>query len=100
MVSVALSGGNVENADNSKLVQWDSNTKTAEITYGDTTVKFTADSNAIVVNDLELAQLMANGAKAEIKDGRMYVPFRALAEAIGAEVDWDGETKTVTFTSR
>jgi hypothetical protein len=99
MVSIALSGGDVENADNSNLVKWDSDTKSAEITYGDTTVKFTADSNSMIVNGQELTQLMENGAKAEIKDGRMYVPFRALATAIGAEVDWDGETKTVTFTS-
>ena len=31
-----------------------------------------------------------------IADGRTLVPLRAIFEALGAEVDWDGETKTVT----
>ncbi len=31
----------------------------------------------------------------EIKDGRTMVPFRAIAEAFGADVTWDSETKTV-----
>jgi hypothetical protein len=53
MVSVALGGGNVENADNSDMVKWNAETKTAEITCGDTTVSFTAGSNAMVVNGEE-----------------------------------------------
>lgn len=31
-----------------------------------------------------------------IKDNRTLVPFRAIAEALGAEVKWDAETRTVT----
>lgn len=31
-----------------------------------------------------------------IEEGRTLVPLRAIFEAIGAEVDWDGNTKTVT----
>jgi eukaryotic-like serine/threonine-protein kinase len=31
----------------------------------------------------------------EITNGRTMVPFRAIAEAIGADVSWDGETRTV-----
>jgi len=30
------------------------------------------------------------------KDGRIMVPFRIILESLGAEVDWNGETKTVT----
>ena len=33
-----------------------------------------------------------------IKDGRTYTPMRYLAQAIGAEVDWDSTTQTVTLT--
>jgi len=31
-----------------------------------------------------------------IQDGRTLVPLRAIFEALGAEVDWNGETQTVT----
>ncbi len=31
-----------------------------------------------------------------IVDGRTLVPFRGIFEALGAEVSWDGKTKTVT----
>lgn len=33
-----------------------------------------------------------------IVDGRTLVPLRAIFEALGATVDWNGETKTVTST--
>jgi len=33
-----------------------------------------------------------------IQDGRTLVPFRAIAEALGVEVSWDGETQTVSTT--
>ena len=31
-------------------------------------------------------------------DGTTYLPVRALAEALGCEIEWDGETRTVTIT--
>lgn len=33
----------------------------------------------------------------EIKDGRTMIPIRALAERLGADVDWDQATKQVTL---
>jgi len=47
-------------------------------------------------------QVFVNGVKPEfdvkpfVDSGRTLVPFRALAETMGAEVNWDAETKTVT----
>ncbi len=38
-----------------------------------------------------------NGAVAEIKCGRMYVPFKALGEALGIAVSWDNNTRTVIY---
>lgn len=46
-----------------------------------------------------------NGSKLELNqppvivDGRTLVPFRGIFEALGAEVSWDGDTRTVTGTS-
>ncbi|MCD8238182.1 MAG: copper amine oxidase N-terminal domain-containing protein, partial [Clostridiales bacterium] len=93
--SVAIGGGDVENADNSSMVQWDQATKTATITVDGITIQFTAGSNVMVVNGVGIT--MDNGVKAEIKDGRMYIPFRALGEALGVEVGWDSTTKTASY---
>ncbi|RXT03990.1 copper amine oxidase N-terminal domain-containing protein [Ammoniphilus sp. CFH 90114] len=47
---------------------------------------------------------LVNGVEPEmdvmptIENGRTLVPFRALAEALGAEVVWNAETRTVTVT--
>jgi hypothetical protein len=32
----------------------------------------------------------------EIKDGRTMLPFRWIAQALGASVEWDEATQTVT----
>jgi len=49
-------------------------------------------SNQIVKND-EVATMVAAPV---VKDARTFVPFRALAEAFGAEVAWDEATQAVT----
>lgn len=38
------------------------------------------------------------GQEATIVDGRTLVPLRAIFESLGASVEWDGKTKTVTST--
>ena len=40
---------------------------------------------------------MENNVKAEIKDGRMYIPFRALGKALDVNVTWEAETKTAIY---
>jgi hypothetical protein len=94
-VVLAIAGDSVENADTSEIVAWDSNTKTATVTTGDRVVSFQVGSNNVSINGK--ASAMANGVKAEIKDGRLYIPFRALGEALGVEVDWDSNTKTASY---
>ena len=34
----------------------------------------------------------------EIKNGRTFVPLRFVTEALGAEVEWVAETKTIVVT--
>ena len=45
-------------------------------------------------------QIMENGVKAEIKDSRMFIPFRALGRALGVQVDWNAETKTAIYKAK
>ena len=50
------------------------------------------------VNLLVEGQAVETDQPAVIVDSRTMVPVRVIAETLGCEVDWDVETKTVTFT--
>ncbi len=94
-VALALGGEDMESADSSSTIKWNEADRTAEITYGGNTICFTDNSGIIKINNTETE--MENGVKAEIKDGRMYIPFRALGNALGVNVDWNSETKTAVY---
>ena len=94
-VAIAIAGGNVDSADSSDIITWDAATKTATITAGTNTVVFTAGSRTYAVNGNTLN--ISNQAVAEIVDGRMFVPFRTIGEALGAQVSWDAATKTAMY---
>lgn len=51
---------------------------------------------------VETVKVKCNGKeqKGFIKDGLTYVPSRFVGENLGANVDWDDETKTVTITPK
>lgn len=87
-VSEALYGGR-------DTVKWDANTKTVTITYSGNVINFTIGSDIMKINGVD--KPIANGVKAEIKDSRTFVPFRALGEALNAEVSWNAESKTARF---
>ena len=61
----------------------------------DTSVVMTIGSNDFVVNN-EVVNV--EDAAPYVANDRTYVPFRALGEAIGAEVNWDNDARTVTYT--
>jgi hypothetical protein len=86
-------------ADESSKIMWDANSKTATILYaagsGQKIIQFTAGSGIMTVDGTAIT--MENGAVAEITDGRMYVPFRALGTALGVSVSWDEETRTAIY---
>lgn len=100
-VSVALGvdTANAANADESSKIAFDANTKTTTIYYGAGTgqkiIQFQAGSNIMTVDGTKIP--MEFGVKAEIKDGRMFVPFRALGQALGVTVDWDADTRTAIY---
>lgn len=53
----------------------------------------------IVLDGVEITPKDATGKVVEpfIVDGTTYLPVRAVAEAFGKEVAWDGETRTVSL---
>lgn len=99
MVALGVDSDNVGSFDESGKVSFDANTKTATIFYAAgtqmTTIQFTAGSNIMTVNGAQIP--MENGVKAEIVDGRMFVPFRAIGTAINVNVGWDADTRTATY---
>ena len=94
--SVAILGGDASNSDSSDLIEWDPEKKSATIHLPKKDVTFTADSSEIII-DSEAVE-MDYGVKAEITEGRMFIPFRALGNALGVAVDWDAESKTAIYT--
>ncbi len=73
-------------------VSWDNTTKTAIAVKDGVEVKVPIGQKYILRNDVTIL----TDTEALIKDGRTYLPIRAVMEAFGMVVGWDSETKTVT----
>ena len=71
-------------------VDWDAETKTATLS-GKKTVVIQSGAAAFTVDGEEVTPEVPQ----QIIEGRFMLPLRAVGEAIGADVDWDAETKTV-----
>jgi hypothetical protein len=101
-LAIGVDADNVSNADESSKVMWDANTKTATVLYaagnGQKIIQFTAGSNVMTIDGTAVP--MENGVVAEITDSRMFVPFRALGQALGVPVTWDAETKTAIYNQK
>ena len=70
---------------------WDAESKTAVFENGTTNVAITANGDKFVVNNEEIPL----DVPAQIINGSMMLPLRAVGEATGIEVNWDGENKKV-----
>jgi len=76
-------------------VEWDNNTQTAIGTGESLTIKIPISSSIASVNN-ETAQLVT---PAIIYNDRTFVPLRFVAEATGANVEWDGAARTAIITT-
>lgn len=75
-------------------VSWDGRTRTITATNGITNISLAVDSDIMYRNDMTI-QL---DVPAQIYNDRTMVPVRAIAEAFGADVKWDADTRTVNIT--
>ena len=71
-------------------------TLTAALAAGAAAMPVMADNEPIkiIVNDVELV-IPEGDTTPFIENDRTLVPMRAIFEALGAKVNWDGETKTI-----
>lgn len=76
-------------------VNWNDETRTVTSVRDGVTVTLTIDQSVMYVNGTP-KQLEAPAC---IIDERTLVPLRAVSEAYGADVVWDGNTRTVYITS-
>lgn len=75
-------------------VEWDEETQTAIARKGDTVVYVPIGKNYILRND----QQISNDTVAVIKDGRTYLPIRAVMEAFDMDVGWNSGTSSIVIT--
>ena len=114
-ISVNLNGENVEFSNQSPVIvegrtliplrgvfeklgyeiSWDNETKSATFSKENTVVKVTVNANSFTVNDGSVNL----DVPAQIVNGSMMLPLRAIGEATGLKVDWDSENKAVNLTN-
>lgn len=72
-------------------ISWEPNTKTATLTADGTTVSVSANSDTFIVN----GEVKPLDVPAQIMNGSMMLPLRAIGESAGANVTWNGAAKVV-----
>lgn len=75
-------------------VDWNSESRMVKITAEAIDISLVIGENTASVNG-EQKEL---DSPSFIENNRTYLPVRFVAESLGAEVNWNGETKTVTIT--
>ena len=76
-------------------VSWDQNTQTVTAEKGDINISLQIGSANMYVS----GETKVLDVPAKITGGRTLVPVRAISEAFGCDVSWDGTTKTVIVNS-
>lgn len=76
-------------------VEWDGATSTVTSVRGNVTVKLTINIATIYVN----GEAKTLDVAPKILNGRTMVPLRAVVEAFGCQIGWDGTIRTASITA-
>lgn len=76
-------------------VEWDANTRTVISTKNDLSIKLSINDYVMVKNGVKIYL----DVPAQLIGDYTMIPIRAVAEAFGANVEWDGETQTIYIIS-
>ncbi|MBR5586889.1 MAG: leucine-rich repeat protein [Clostridia bacterium] len=77
-------------------VTWEDETQTVGATKGDTVISLQIGSAEMKINDT----VKTLDVPAKLVNSRTLVPVRAVAEAFGCKVGWDGVTNTVIIETK
>jgi hypothetical protein len=77
-------------------VDWDPVNRIASGTRGGITIRIPIDSKSPTVN----GTLKEIDVPARIVNNRTYIPLRFVGEALGEEVEWNGNTRSIFITSQ
>jgi len=77
-------------------VNWDGGTQTVTAAKGQTSVKLQIGSRTAYVNGRVVTLQVAG----KIMQGNTMVPLRFVSEALGASVQWNGATQTITIVAQ
>lgn len=78
-------------------VDWNSETKEITVENSETKVNFIiGDKNCTIIDKkINAYNKTLMDVPAQIINGRTYIPVRAVSTALGCDVDWDSNTRTV-----
>ncbi len=78
------------------VVFWNAKDNSVTMTYPNRVISMKLNTSTAMVN----GKTVKLNSPAIIKDGRTFVPVRFFSEAIGAIVDWNATSKTVSLTQQ
>ena len=77
-------------------VSYDERNRVVTVEKAETTAKLPIGENFIMVNGQETAM----DTKSIIKEGRTYIPLRAVVAAFGYDIEWHGNSATILIYSK
>jgi len=78
-------------------IQWEGDTKTVTVRHQGMTIKLAVGDKAIYKNGALFKELEVPAKQVIEQDSRVFLPARAVAEALGNKVGYDEATSTVTI---
>lgn len=93
MGSVRLVGNALGVLDDN--IEWDDKARTVTMEKNKTVIIITVGQQDLSVNGKSVTM----DTVAELKNGRVFIPLRFIAESLGAKIDFDDKTRTVLITS-
>lgn len=81
-------------------VEWVAELRLALATYGTTVISMCIGESSFTVTNVMTneTKTIALDVPAQIVDGRTLIPLRAVSEALGKDVAWNGAARTATIT--